>query len=196
MMKATIDQADTPQIGTLAPDLELVDIEGATVRLSTYWRERPLVVVFLRHLACTFCQQQLAWLRRDHEKFKSAGVDIVCIAQGDAKVGKAYAILYDLRFPLLLCGDDLSAYRRYGLMLGTSLQLLHPRLLYRGLVSFLQGFVQTKVEGKGSQLGGGFVIDTGGYIRYLYRSRDASDTVRDEDLLAAAAKIGDSQISR
>jgi len=206
-MKATLDQADTPGIGAQAPDLELVDIEGGQVRLSTFWRERPLVLVFLRHLSCTFCQQQLAWLRRDYGKFKSAGVDVVCIAQGDAKVGKAYAILYDLHFPLLLCGSDLSAYRRYGLMLGTSLQLLHPRLLFRGLVSFLQGYVQTKVEGKGSQLGGGFVIDTEGYIQYLYRSRDASDTVRNEELLAAAAgcasstsataaKIGDTQVSR
>jgi len=195
-MKATIDKAETPGIGSQAPDWELVDTEGVQVHLSTFWQERPVVLVFLRHLACTFCMQQLAWLKRDHEKFKSAGVDIVCVAQGDAKVGKAYAILYDLHFPLLLCGDDLSVYRQYGLGLGTSLQLLHPRLLLRGLVSFLQGYVQKKVEGKGSQLGGGFVIDTGGYIRYLYRSRDASDTVRNEELLAAAAKVGDSQVSR
>jgi len=206
-MKATIDEADIPGIGSQAPDLELVDTEGNPVHLSTFWRERPLALVFLRHLSCTFCQQQLAWLKRDRAKFAAAGVDIVCVAQGDAKVGKAYAILYDLHFPLLLCGNDLSAYRRYGLGLGTSLQLLHPRLLFRGLVSFLQGFVQTKVEGKGSQLGGGFVIDTSGYIRYLYRSHDASDTVRNEELLAAAAGCasstsaaagiaGDSQVSR
>ena len=190
-MKGTLDTSTEkpPQVGDKALDATLVDTEGRSVELSSLWSERPVVLVFLRHLACTFCQQQLAWLKRDYANFQAAGVDIVCVAQGIPQVGKAYAILYDLPFPLLLCGDDLSIYRRYGLTLGTSIQFLNPMVILRALISTLQGYVQKKVEGKGSQLGGGFVIDTSGVVRYLYRSHDVSDTVRNKELLKAAADI-------
>jgi len=36
-------------VGDPAPDLELLDSEERTVRLSSYWRRQPTVVVFLRH---------------------------------------------------------------------------------------------------------------------------------------------------
>ena len=179
-----------PQVGQPAPDAELVDVDGAVVKLSTLWAERPVVLIFLRHLACTFCQQQIAWLRRDLDKFKTAGVDIVCIAQGTAKIGKAYSLLYALPFPLLLCDDELAVYKSYGLMRGQGLRSLTPRVLWLGLIAFLQGFVQKKMEGDGNQYGGGFVIEKGGYIRYLYRSVDAADVVPTKGLLEASVKLG------
>jgi peroxiredoxin len=189
MAGSTETKEAVPQVGDMAPDVELVDVEGASVQLSTLWRERPVVLVFLRHLACTFCQQQIAWLRRDIEKFKAAGVDVVVVSEGTAKVGKAYSLLYALPFPLLLCGDDLAVYRRYGLLRGVGMWVLRPRVLWRGLISYLQGFVQKKIEGDTKQFGGGFVIDRAGYIRYLYRSVDGSDVVPTKGLLDAATKL-------
>jgi peroxiredoxin len=35
--------------GDRAPDLAVEDSSGATLRLSDLWRERVLVLVFLRH---------------------------------------------------------------------------------------------------------------------------------------------------
>jgi peroxiredoxin len=37
------------QPGDAAPDLALADATGASVQLSDLWRERPLLLVFLRH---------------------------------------------------------------------------------------------------------------------------------------------------
>jgi peroxiredoxin len=182
-------QNGPPQVGTVAPDYGLVDIEGQSVQLSDFWRDKPLALVFLRHLGCTFCQQQLAWLKQDYPRFQSAGAEVVCIAEGDAKVGKAYAILYDLPFPLLLSDSDLGIYREYGLLRGSAIDLLKPSLLLRGLKSFLQGHIQTKLEGDPGQLGGAFVIDRSGTVRYLYRSKDASDTVKVETLIDAVTKL-------
>jgi len=39
----------TRTVGAPAPDLEFLDSEERTVRLSSYWRRQPTVVVFLRH---------------------------------------------------------------------------------------------------------------------------------------------------
>lgn len=39
-----------PTPGEAAPDVELRDDAGQPVRLSVLWRERPLVLLFVRHL--------------------------------------------------------------------------------------------------------------------------------------------------
>ncbi len=37
------------RVGDRAPDPILVDTDGNEVRLSSWWRDRPALVVFLRH---------------------------------------------------------------------------------------------------------------------------------------------------
>ena len=39
-----------PAVGDPAPDLELQDATARSVRLSSLWAERPLVLLFVRHL--------------------------------------------------------------------------------------------------------------------------------------------------
>jgi len=38
-----------PDIGAVAPDLELEGIDGQPVQLSSLWQSGPAVLVFLRH---------------------------------------------------------------------------------------------------------------------------------------------------
>jgi peroxiredoxin len=38
-----------PAVGSVAPDVELPDAAGQLVRLSSLWREHPLVLLFVRH---------------------------------------------------------------------------------------------------------------------------------------------------
>jgi peroxiredoxin len=178
-----------PNVGDIAPEAELVDTEGRAVRISTLWPDKPLVLVFLRHLGCTFCRQQLAELARDHAQFVSAGAEIACVAQGDAKVGKAYAILAALPFPLLLCGDDLTAYQRYGLIQARFRSMLNPIMVMKGIASLLQGYKQTEVIGNARQLGGAFVIDRAGVVRYAHHNADPSDNAKNELLLKAVSSL-------
>jgi peroxiredoxin len=37
------------QVGDPAPDVTVLDTRGQEVALSVFWRERPAVLVFLRH---------------------------------------------------------------------------------------------------------------------------------------------------
>ncbi len=178
-----------PQVGEAAVDAELTDVDGQIVRLSSMWTGKPIALVFLRHLGCTFCRQQLGHLKKDYSAFADAGAEVVCVAQGDAKIGKAYTILYELPFPLLLCGNDLAVYRNWGLMRAAKSQMLNPVMLFKGVLSVLQGYKQTEVIGSGSQLGGAFVIDTTGKVRFVHRNRDASDNVDNKVLLAEIRKV-------
>jgi hypothetical protein len=39
----------TVEVGDHAPEVTVLDGEGREVRLSSFWRDRPAVLAFLRH---------------------------------------------------------------------------------------------------------------------------------------------------
>ena len=111
------------------------------------------------------------------------------VGQGEPKTGKAFQILLDLPYPLLVCGDDLSAYAAYGLGRGSLSQLFGWRSWLRGAVATLQGHVVGRLTGDGFQMPGTFLIDTGGVIRFTHRHKDASDNLGNDVLLREIAKL-------
>lgn len=183
--------SETLETGAVAPDATLTGIEGGEELLSDYWRRQPIVLVFLRHLGCTFCREQVAMLRRDYGKFAALGAEVVCVAQGDAKTGKAFSLFFDLPFPLLMAGNDLSVFHAYGLGRGTSKQLFGLRSWTRGALALLRGHVNGKIVGDGFQMPGVFVIDTHGVVRDVHYHQDAADNPETKKLVRAVQEIND-----
>lgn len=172
-----------------APDSRLVDTEGSSVCLSDYWGNSPIVLVFLRHYGCTFCREQIAALRQDYPQITAAGAEVICVGMGKPYVGKAFKILMSLPFPLLVCGEDLSIYRAYGLQRGKLFQLIGPGVIFRGIRAALNGNRQGKLEGDGFQLPGAFVIDTKGLIRFSHVNKDAADHVSNTAIVRALSEL-------
>lgn len=179
--------------GDAAPDGELTDTNGMSTLLSAQWRQVPeggaTALVFLRHLGCIFCREQVAALRAGFSALQEAGVAVICVAQGEPKTGKALTLLLDMPFPLLLCGDDMSVYRAYGLVPGTSAQLFGLKSITRGFLALAHGYRQGKLEGDGYQLGGAFLVDRTGTIRWAHPCENASDIVTPHDLLSSFSAL-------
>jgi len=171
--------------GDRAPDATLIDIEGNATSLSSIWTQKPIVLVFLRHLGCIFCREQIARLKSDYAAFQSRGAEVVCVAQGDNKVGKAFTILFDLPFPILMCGSDLSVFKAYGLKRGTFGQLFGIDAVLHGIRAVFSGHKQGAIVGDGFQMPGIFVIDTNGVILLARRHRTAADNPDNAELLKA-----------
>jgi peroxiredoxin len=189
MQETHTDEPKVVGIGDSAPDAELTPTEGAPVRLSDYWTKQPVVLVFLRHLGCIFCREQVGLLRGSYQKFASAGVEVICVAQGDAKTGKAFSILMDLPYPILMCGDDVSVFRAYGLGRGSAGQLFGLPSILRGFQAFFAGFRQGAVVGDGFQMPGIFVVDRGGIVRFVHRHRHAGDNPDTAGLVAIGRQM-------
>lgn len=177
-----------PQIGDLAPDIKLIDTNNNYILMSNIWQAQPTAFIFLRHLGCIFCREQVAWLKAGYSKYKDLGVEIICIAQGDAKVGKAFSILFDLPFPLLLCGNETSIYKQYGLKRGNFSQLFGSASIINGIKALLHGHSQSGITGDGFLLGGTFIVDKDGIILYTHRQMNASDNIKNETLLSEFKK--------
>lgn len=182
-----------PDVGDRAPDALLADLDGREVRLSSLWRARPLVLVFLRYFGCPFCQTQVVQLREEHDRISSAGADVGLVGHGDPRAAAAFATTKRLPFPLLL-DRDRGTYRAYGLVMGRATQVLNPRVALPWIkAEFSEETRQRGLKG-GSflQMPGTFVIDTGGIvrarggtIRMAHRNRNFADAPRIERLLQA-----------
>ena len=132
-----------PEVGDLAPDALLTDLERREVRLSSLWKERPAVVVFLRYFGCPFCQTQVVTLRNEHERIRRSGADVGLVGHGDPEAAIEFASSKGLPFPLLL-DRDRGTYRAYGLVQGKAMQVLSPRVALPGSG---QSFPQRRASG-------------------------------------------------
>ena len=62
-----------------APDFEMVDSEGETLRLSDYKGKRHIILVFNRGFVCPFCRWHMAQLCRDYREFVRRNARVIVV---------------------------------------------------------------------------------------------------------------------
>lgn len=149
-----------------APDLVVLDIKGKSVRLSSLWAKRPLVLAFTRHFGCTQCKEMLDELVAGKARIKKAGLDIAVITQGVPAETKLFA---EKHAPGLkaLSDPERKAYQAYGLERATIFQtFLNWKVLKAVSDSRKKGYqVENPPEGQDAmQMSGTFIISPQGRI--------------------------------
>ena len=124
-------------------------------------------------------------LRNDWQRFVDAGVGVVAIGQGSAARTKAYEQELELPFPLL-ADPRRSAYQAYGLTHASLRAELNIGALGRHVRNIATYGGAREAEQDMGQLGGVFVVDTAGTIRYARPQHSMSDVPPNDELLAAA----------
>ena len=95
------DKVKVLAVGDMAPDFELVDLEGNKHRLSDYRGEG----VFLNFWGtwCGPCKKEMPYMENQHNAFEEKGVNILAvnIKESDLKV-KTFRDQYGLTFPIAI----------------------------------------------------------------------------------------------
>jgi len=149
-----------------APDIEVLDVKGKAVKLSSLWAKRPLVLAFTRHFGCTQCKEMLDELVAGRAKIKKAGLDIAVVTQGVPQETQLFA---EKHAPGLkaLSDPERKAYRAYGLERATIFQtFLNWKVLKAVSNSRKKGYqVETPPEGQDAmQMSGTFIISPQGRV--------------------------------
>jgi peroxiredoxin len=162
----------------LAPDVELLDVKGNPVRLSSLWQKDVLVLAFTRHFGCPQCKEMVDQLIDSHQSLRDRGLRLVIVSHASAESAKAFC---EERAPSATCLADPNrgAYRAYGLYRGTMWQtLISPRIwLSNRRLARVKGY-KPEVPHKGQdayQMSGTFIIGTDGRIRLPYYYEDIAD---------------------
>jgi peroxiredoxin len=165
-----------PQRGDAAPDAMLLDHRGTATTLSSFWRERPLLLLFWRHFGCSCGMDRAARLRAELADYRAAGGEAVIVGQGEPERAGRYRDRQQLDVPIL-SDPERSAYQAFGLLQGTPAQILFDAsdALLRcdvdagmGLAAARHATDRALVDDPW-QLPGEFVIAANGTIEHAHR---------------------------
>jgi peroxiredoxin len=107
-----------PEVGYLAPDFALPDLDGRTVRLSDF---RGQKAIFLNFWAtwCIPCRQEMPTMEKAYQEYKSRGLEILAVSldAGSKSVVKNFMYELNLNFPVVLDPDMevLRLYRQFSI---------------------------------------------------------------------------------
>ena len=178
---------DGPQVGEAAPTLEVVDDSGRRFALAELWRERPLVLVFIRHFGCPFCREQLLDMRDEQKRFRDAGGEAAVVAMGTPQQAAEFRRRMNLPF-VVLADAEQQLYRAFGVGRGTFAQIAGPAVWLSGAKALLRGGVG-KPTGDVLQMSAAFVIDQHGIVRLAHRSVNSADNPTNDELIEKLQQI-------
>lgn len=127
--------------------------------LGAISEQRPTLLVFLRHLGCTFCRQALADLRRYRQEIEGKGVQLALVHMVDDPAAAAFFAQYDLGDLPRFSDPTKLIYRGFGLKRGGIRQLLAPSVWMRGFqAAITEKHGAGKPQGDGFQMPGVFLV--------------------------------------
>jgi len=162
----TQENTNEVEVGQHAPDFAARDLSGKEVRLSSLIAGRKALLLFYRGGWCPFCNEQLAAITRDYQRFQELDATVVAVSGEEVEKGKA--LLQKLHLPFVLLVDaSFEAIDRYGVRNPDVPAMLRER-----------GIGQLPKPSA-------FVIDGIGIVRYKYIGKNTPDRPKNEDLLRA-----------
>ncbi len=99
--------------GEAAPDFELADQHGRSVRLSELLTDGPVVLYFYPADFTPLCTREACAFRDRHDDLAKLNVHVVGISPQDSSSHRRFAEAFSLPFPLL-CDTNKSVIRAYG----------------------------------------------------------------------------------
>jgi len=154
-------------------DCRVTDLSGAPVRLGDEWRERPAVVVWLRHYGCILCKEQAAGFRERRPEVEALGAALVFVGSGEPDAARQFEVGH-CPGCRVLSDPMLDSFQAVGARRGWW-STLRPAALAAGIRAFRRGFRQSAVRGVPDQQGGVYVLLPGDRVAYAYLSGSAGD---------------------
>jgi mycoredoxin-dependent peroxiredoxin len=91
----------TVEIGDKAPDFELINQHGETIKLSSYQGQKPVVLVFYPLSFSGTCTGELCELRDNFSDFESKDVELMAISVDSKFTQKVFAEKEGYKFQVL-----------------------------------------------------------------------------------------------
>jgi hypothetical protein len=164
---------------------EILDERGKAIELGSLWRERTVVLVFVRHFGCIHCRAHIAELLRARGQLAARGADIVIIGNGSPSFIGGFRD--ETTWPGPIYTDpSLAAYREAELVRSVG-ATLDPRSLGQAAKALFRGQRQGRTQGDQWQQGGVLVVDSTGTVRWRHASGRPGDNASSTQILAALA---------
>jgi peroxiredoxin len=170
--------------GVRAPDFEALNHQGKTVRLSDFYKQGPVVLVFYRGGWCYYCNLQLRELQKFYGEFKKLNTSIVAVSVD--KVEKAAEAVQDKQLSF-----DVISNPRADILEAWGLTFVVPDDTAK-MYKEKYGIDLHAASGRDDNMiavPAAYIIDTTGKIVYAFASRDYKIRPKTMDILAEVKKL-------
>ena len=130
----------------------------------------------------------MAQLRREQNGLKTAGLDVVLFGSGSREQDESFRHDYEVPFPIV-SDPDCVLFKKYGLRDMDPRDWYSPFILLNIVKVLVQGYGYKSGQGSSSQLGGVFIVDTGGKVRFAHIAANAADHPSPQEIIQAAATL-------
>ena len=120
-------------------------------KLINISKDKPVILVFLRHFGCQFCREALSNLSEIKPLFDKKGIELVFVHMSEDKIAELYFQKFHFNKPIYISDPQCRYYEAFGLTKGSLNQLF-------GLQTWVRGFTAQKAYGSevGKHLGDNF----------------------------------------
>jgi peroxiredoxin len=135
-------------------------------------KEKPVLLVFLRHFGCIFCREAMKDIASKREMIKSKGIRIVLVHMSEDEVAEEYFKNYKLSGIPHVSDPECKHYASFGLVKGSFSQLFGLKNFLRGIEVTAKGTpLSLKQIGDGFQMPGIFMIRNGQVVdSYIHKT--------------------------
>jgi peroxiredoxin len=159
----------------VSPEMRRMSLRARTqqgLSLEQLSSESPILLVFLRHVGCTFCREALSDLAAQRRKIEVEGTRIVLVHMGREQQASEILKQYALDDVPRVADKSQAVYRAFGLGRGSAMQLFGPQVIWRGFVAGLLGKHGVHApEGDTLQMPGVFLLFHGEVLKsYVHRT--------------------------
>ncbi len=162
-----------------------------TMELSSLWKDKPCVLLFLRRLGCKLCRSYAQDMEEHRVELENKGVRVVCLSfesfGEDSDFDQSFDKLKFWNGPIYKINKKV-----YEL-------LFNKKGLFNGLFGLLdmdkealnkanEKKIDGNLKGDGFQLGGQFVIDTDGSVKLDHRQKYYGDDAELKEIIEAIEK--------
>lgn len=144
-------------------------------KISEHLKESKVLLIFLRHLGCTFCKKVVSEFSREFAKGGLEGFKPIFVHMSEQGRGEQFFKSYDLEGIAHISDLDQTLYEEFGLKRGSLVEVIGPKVVISGMKDLLK-FGIGKLEGDGFQMQGAFILK-GENIENSYKSKIVSETV-------------------
>lgn len=145
------------------------------INLAELSRQKPVLLVFLRHFGCTFCREAMAEVSKNKKDIEANGAEIVLVHMVEHGVGAEHLEMYGLQDCHQISDPTKKLYNAFELKRGNFAQLFGLRSWVEGFrAGVIKGYGIGKETGDGFQMPGLFVISDGKVVQ-SFRHQYASD---------------------
>jgi len=125
--------------------------------------KQPVLLIFLRHIGCVFCQEAIKDIREQKEEIRKRGVKIVFVHMAESEEGSKYLEelnLYDIDH---ISDVSSNMYEEFGLIKTNTRELFSFQVLLKSAESSLVrgNWPSLSRIGDGFQMPGVFLIENG-----------------------------------